>query len=87
MANPNGENAGNSCAYSPVCWDENGICVDNTLLLATEMTEGLYYADFDIEQICTYRESEMMGNTFRKVKAYAELMNMEIVYPFVREGQ
>ncbi|MGN0431197.1 MAG: carbon-nitrogen hydrolase family protein [Lachnospiraceae bacterium] len=87
MANPNGENAGNSCAYSPVCWDENGICVDNTLLLADEMTEGLYYADFDMEQIRTYRESEMMGNTFRKVKAYAELMNMEIVYPFVRKGQ
>lgn len=27
MANPNGENAGNSCAFSPICWDENGNCV------------------------------------------------------------
>ena len=27
MANPNGKNAGNSCAYSPICWDDNDECV------------------------------------------------------------
>ena len=85
MANPNGENAGNSCAYSPICWDRNGECVDNTLLLADAETEGLFYADFDMDAIRAYREREMMGNTFRKVKAYAELLNDEIQYPFVRK--
>ena len=84
MANPNGENAGNSCAYSPICWDRNGECVDNTLLLADAETEGLFYADFDMDAIRAYREREMMGNTFRKVKAYAQLLNDEIQYPFVR---
>lgn len=87
MANPNGRNAGCSCAYSPICWDEDGVCVDNTLLLADEMTEGLYYADFDMEKIRNYREHEMMGNTFRKPKAYKELLNDEIRYPFIRKGQ
>ncbi len=85
MANPNGENAGNSCAYSPICWDRNGECVDNTLLLADAETEGLFYADFDMDAIRAYREREMMGNTFRKVKAYAQLLNDEIQYPFVRK--
>lgn len=85
MANPNGENAGNSCAYSPICWDRNGECVDNTLLLADAETEGLFYADFDMDAIRVYREREMMGNTFRKVKAYAQLLNDEIQYPFVRK--
>ena len=85
MANPNGENAGNSCAYSPICWDRNGECVDNTLLLADAGTEGLFYADFDMDAIRAYRESEMMGNTFRKVKAYAQLLNDEIQYPFDRK--
>ena len=84
MANPNGENAGNSCAYSPICWDRNGECIDNTLLLADAKAEGLFYADFDMDVIRAYREREMMGNTFRKVKAYAELLNDEIQYPFVR---
>ncbi len=87
MANPNGFNAGNSCAFSPICWDENGMCVDNTLLLADDKTEGLLYADFDMDKIRYYREHEMMGNTFRKVNAYGELLNNKIEYPFVRNGQ
>lgn len=85
MANPNGANAGNSCAYSPICWDRNGECIDNTLLLADAETAGLFYADFDMDAIRAYREREMMGNTFRKVKAYAQLLNDEIQYPFVRK--
>ena len=87
MANPNGENQGNSCAFSPICWDRNGVCVDNTLFLADEMTEGLYYAVFDMEQLRSYREREMMGNTFRKVKAYGDLLADKIEAPFIREGQ
>lgn len=87
MANPNGFNAGNSCAFSPICWDKNGICIDNTLLLADDKTEGLFYADFDLDEIRYYREHEMLGNTFRKVSAYGELLNNIIEYPFVRDGQ
>ena len=87
MANPNGENAGNSCAFSPICWDENGNCVDNVLLMADDITEGLYYAEFDMDAIRSYREKEMMGNTFRKVKAYGMLLSGEIGYPFIRDNQ
>lgn len=87
MANPNGNNAGNSCAFSPICWDSNGKCVDNTLLLADTNTEGLFYAEFDMDKIRAYREGEMMGNTFRKVAAYLKLLDNKIEYPFIREGQ
>lgn len=87
MANPNGFNAGNSCAYSPICWDKNGICVDNTLLLVDDETEGLFYAEFDMDKIRYYREHEMMGNTFRKVYAYNELLNAKVEYPFIRKGK
>ncbi len=87
MANPNGFNAGNSCAFSPICWDKNGICVDNTLLLADDKSEGLFYADFDMDKIRYYRGHEMMGNTFRKVAAYSKLLDKKIEYPFIREGQ
>ena len=87
MANPNGKNAGNSCAYSPICWDDNDECVDNTLLLADAETEGLFYAAFDMDAIRKYREREMMGNTFRKISAYSKLLDEKIEYPFVREGQ
>ncbi len=87
MANPNGENAGRSCAYSPICWDTNGECVDNTILEADEMSEGLYYADFDMDSIRDYRSREMMGNTFRKVIAYGDLLDESISDPFIRKGQ
>ncbi len=87
MANPNGINAGNSCAFSPICWDGAGSCVDNTLVMADDVSEGLYYAEFDMDKIRKYREHEMMGNTFRKIKAYHELLNEKIEYPFVRVGQ
>lgn len=85
MANPNGNNAGCSCAFSPICWDENGECIDNTILLAEDITEGLYYADFDMDKIRKYRKNEMMGNTFRKVKAYEELLSDDINAPFIRK--
>ena len=84
MANPNGRNAGHSCAFSPICWDENGECIDNTLLLADAETEGLFYAEFDMERLRSYREREMLSNTFRKVKAYAPLLDERVEYPFVR---
>lgn len=87
MANPNGINAGCSCAYSPICWDENGNCVDNTILLADDCSEGIFYAEFDMNKIRDYRSKEMMGNTFRKVESYSELLNNEIHEPFIREGQ
>ena len=87
MANPNGENAGRSCAYSPICWDTNGECVDNTIFEADEMSEGLYYADFDMDAIRDYRRREMMGNTFRKVIAYKDLLDESISDPFIRKGQ
>lgn len=84
MANPNGENAGCSCAYSPICWDDDGNCVDNTIFVANDLDEGIFYADYDMDKLRYYRNHEMMGNTFRKVKAYAELLNPEIKEPFIR---
>lgn len=87
MANPNGENAGNSCAFSPICWDSDGRCVDNVLLMADDRTEGLFWAEFDMDAIRAYREQEMMGNTYRKVKTYGPLLSGKIEYPFLRENQ
>lgn len=84
MANPNGENAGCSCAFSPICWDREGICIDNTLFEADALSEGLFYADFNLEQLKQYREREMLGNTFRKVSTYSKLLDADVKYPFIR---
>ena len=84
MANPPGENAGCSCAFSPVHWDHNGRSVDNTIMIADEMTEGIFLATFDLDELRSYRSKEMMGNTFRKVHAYKELLSDKVEKPFMR---
>ncbi len=40
-----------------------------------------------MDAIRNYREHEMMGNTFRKVAAYAKLLDSNVEYPFIREEQ
>lgn len=84
MANPPGENAGCSCAFSPIVWDSDERPVDNTIVLADEVTAGIWMATYDMKELRTYRSREMMGNTFRKVRAYAELLNAEVKEPFIR---
>ena len=44
IANTCGKNAGFSCSFSPICWDDRGQCVDNTLLMADALPERLFYA-------------------------------------------
>lgn len=40
-----------------------------------------------MDAIRSYREQEMMGNTFRKVNAYGLLLSEKIEYPFIRDNQ
>ncbi|MEC0201809.1 carbon-nitrogen hydrolase family protein [Paenibacillus lautus] len=84
MANPPGENAGCSCAYSPIMWDLDGKSVDNTIMLADNVSEGVFIAKFHLDEIRKYRNQEMMGNTFRKVKTYKELLSEKVEDPFIR---
>lgn len=72
MANPPGEDAGCSCAFSPIVWDKHGNIVDNTIVIADEETEGIIYANFDIDAIREHRKREDLGK-YRKVKAYKRL--------------
>lgn len=55
--------------------------------MADDMSEGLFYAEFDMDEIRKYREQEMMGNTYRKVIAYDSLLDKTIEYPFIRDNQ
>ena len=55
--------------------------------MADDIAKDLFYAEFDMDKIRSYRENEMMGNTFRKVKAYDLLLNEKIGYPFIRDNQ
>jgi predicted amidohydrolase len=61
MANPPGKNAGCSCAYTPIVWDKEGMPVDNTIVIADEMEEGIIPAVFSMDKIREYRRREDLG--------------------------
>ena len=68
-----------------------GIEMENVLItqfcwLMIKLRE-FFYAEFDMEAIREYRNREMLGNTFRKVEAYSQLLSKEIKKPFIRDGQ
>lgn len=46
--------------------------------------QALSIAEYDLDKLRDYRSHEMMGNTFRKVQAYSELLNDDIDEPFKR---
>lgn len=73
MANPpprNGEaGAGCSCAYSPICWFRE----DNAILIADEETEGIFFAEFNIDEMRDWRKREDLGK-YRKIHAYRSLL-------------
>lgn len=69
MANPPAPGMGFSCAYNPMVWDEHGNVLDNQILAADELFEGILYVNFDIEAIRAYRNREDLGK-YRKIAAY-----------------
>jgi predicted amidohydrolase len=65
---------GHSQAYSPVAYNREGKELDNLILMARE-GEGIYIAEFNMDEIREYRKREVWGNAFRKPGAYNSLMD------------
>ena len=84
MANYPGKGWGQSCAYSPVVFDKEGVYTDNLLLKAKETSREIYITEFDMDSIREYRRTETWGNAYRKPGAYNLLLNPRVQAPFLR---
>ena len=84
MANYPADNWGQSCAFSPIVFDKDGSYLDNTIIEATDVSEQILIAEFDLDQIRAYRKTETWGNAYRKPQAYTDLLSKEVNEPFVR---
>lgn len=84
MANYPGKNWGNSAAFSPVVFDEDGNYVDNLIVQADDLSEEIYLAEFDLQQIRAFRKAEVWGNAYRKPLSYSPLVSTNVSEPFVR---
>lgn len=86
MTNYPGKKWGNSCAYSPVVFDDDGNYVDNKIISTNDIQEEILISEFDLDSIRNYRKIETWGNAYRKVEAYKELLDNEVQEPFIRDN-
>ncbi|MBC1630807.1 carbon-nitrogen hydrolase family protein [Listeria welshimeri] len=84
MANYPGEKWGRSTAFSPIVFDENGDYRDNTIIETDDVSEGVFIAEFNLDEIRNYRENETWGNAYRKPQTYTGLISSDVKAPFKR---
>jgi predicted amidohydrolase len=77
------QNNGHSIAFDAVAFDANGDAIE-TLIVEAGESEGVYLAEFDMDKIRAYRESETWGNAFRKPRCYSLLTSLDVEEPFIR---
>ncbi len=59
----------------------------DTCILEAEAGEGIYLAEFDMDLIRKYRESEVHGNCYRRPDKYKLLLDKTVNAPFVRSDK
>lgn len=57
----------------------------DTCILQADASEGIFVARLDLDRLCSYRETEVHGNAYRRPEIYGILCGDEVAYPFVRE--
>lgn len=76
---------GHSTAFDGIAYREEQRGSRDTLILEAGEREGIYLADFPIEEIRAYRKHEVHGNAFRHPRKYGLLISELIEEPFIRE--
>lgn len=78
---------GHSNAFDGVAYRPDVPGSRDTLIIEAGEREGIYLADFPIDEIREYRQQEVHGNAYRRPQKYGLLLNQEIAEPFVRKDR
>lgn len=76
---------GHSTAFDGIAYRVDGSGGRDTLVIEAGEREGIYIADFPIDDMREYRRREVHGNAFRRPKVYGPLTDMTVNEPFIRE--
>lgn len=76
---------GHSSAFDGIAYRPEDFGSRDTLVIEAGEREGIYMADFPLEEIREYRSREVHGNAYRHPKKYKLLLAEEIQEPFIRE--
>lgn len=75
---------GHSTAFDGIAYRIDEPCSRDTLIIEAGEREGIYIADFPIDELRRYRSREVHGNAYRQPDKYKELISTEKKYPFIR---
>lgn len=75
---------GHSCAFDGMAYKPYAPCSRDTLIIEAGEQEGIYIADFPIEEIRNYRQTEVHANAYRHPQKYGLLVDEHIEEPFIR---
>lgn len=75
---------GNSSVFDGVAYLPNESSSRDTCIFQAGEKEGIYISELDLEQLRSYRESEVHGNVYRHPKKYKLLAESKIYKPFNR---
>lgn len=76
---------GHSTAFDGIAYREGEPGSRDTLIIEAGEREGIYIADFPLDEIRVYRRTEVHGNAFRHPGKYGLLVSEGIEEPFIRE--
>ncbi len=76
---------GHSTAFDGIAYGSD--VSRDMLILEADESEGIFVADFPIEQMRAYRRSEVHGNAYRRPDRYGILTSLEVREPFIREDK
>jgi predicted amidohydrolase len=77
---------GHSTAFDGIAYRPSEPASRDTLIIEAGEREGIYIADFPIEEIRAYRSTEVHGNSYRHPQKYKLLTSECIEQPFIREN-
>lgn len=75
---------GHSSAFDGIAYKPDEAGSRDTLLIEAGQHEGIYMADFPMDDIREYRSREVHGNAYRHPRKYGLLVSEEINDPFIR---
>lgn len=75
---------GHSSAFDGIAYSPSDSGSRDTLIIEAGEREGIYIADFPIDEIREYRSLEVHGNAYRHPQKYGMLTSDHIEEPFVR---
>lgn len=78
---------GHSTAFDGIAYRPQDAGSRDTLIVEADSMEGIYMADFPIDEMREYRGREVHGNAYRRPEKYKLLLSSEVSEPFVRENR